>query len=120
MGNRTSEDTAEGIDGGNIQEWAKRGDRTCFFCLPCWSASKVVCGKCSSRDVGVRVGVEVSLCGSLPPVGTRQVRRADEVRKYTAIKFPTECGTSNSCLIFFEVSEKVRYMHGRDAHELKR
>lgn len=49
-----------------------------------------------------------------------QVRRADEVRKYTAIKFPNECGTSVSCRIFFEASEKDRYMHGRDAHELKR
>lgn len=42
-------------------------------------------------------------CRQLAP---GQVRRADEVRKYTAIKFPTECGTSISCRIFFEVSEK--------------
>lgn len=82
MGNRTPEDTAEGIDGGNIQEWAKRGDRTCLFCLPCWSATTVVCGKCSSRDVDVKVGVKVSLYGSLPTVGNRpstQGRRSSEI-----------------------------------------
>lgn len=83
MRNRTSEDTAEEIDGGNIQEWAKRGDRTCLFCLPCWLATRIVCGKCSSRDVGVKVGVRVSLYyGSLPPVGTRpstQGRRSSEI-----------------------------------------
>lgn len=57
-------------------------------------------------------------------LATGQVRRADEVRKYTAIKSPTECGTSISCRIFFlnfrkrdtcmdemHTSSSVKYMH---------
>lgn len=43
-------------------------------------------------------------CRQLAP---GQVRRADEVRKYTAIKPPTQCGTCISSRIFFKFQKKI-------------
>lgn len=69
--------------------------------------------------MGARIAVEVSLYGSQPTVGTPPGRRADEVRKYAAITFPTECGAfiTSPRVVFFDVSKKN--MHGRHESELK-
>lgn len=69
--------------------------------------------------MGARIAVEVSLYGSQPTVGTPPGRRADEVRKYAAITFPTECGASSPQLASSSLMFQKKYMHERDESELK-
>lgn len=106
MGNKASEDTAEGM----VKETYRSGpsaetEHVYFVCL--WSARRGCLWRVWLTRCGCEDRVEVSLYGSQPTDGTPPGRREDEVRKYAAITSPTKCGTFIiSYLVFFEVSEK--------------